>query len=107
MISCSVEIRRTWPEFDPAYRQKLREERLKSDRSFGASLRRLRLQRQLKRGDFPGIADSVAVRIQAKRGDAVELLRPGRRLVEAGSGWLKTKIDLSGGKTLAVYEECP
>ena len=38
--------------------------------------------------------DSVAVRIQAKGGDAAELLRPGRRFVEAGSGWLKTKIDL-------------
>ena len=49
--------------------------------------------------------DSVAVRIQAKGGDAVELLRPGRRFVEAGSGWLKTKIDLSGGETLAVYIE--
>jgi hypothetical protein len=49
--------------------------------------------------------DSVAVRIQAKGGDAVELLRSGRRFVEAGSGWLKTKNDLSGGKTLAVYIE--
>ncbi len=51
-------------EFDPAYRQKLRKERLKSDRSFGASLRRLRLQRQLKRSDFPGIASKTIARIE-------------------------------------------
>ncbi len=49
--------------------------------------------------------DSVAVRIQAQGGDAVELLRPGRRFVEDGSGWLKTKTDLAGDKTLAVYIE--
>ncbi len=49
--------------------------------------------------------ESVAVRIQAQGGDAVELLRPGRRFVEPGSGWLKTKTDLAGGKTLAVYIE--
>ena len=49
--------------------------------------------------------ESVAVRIQAQGGEAVELLRPGRRFVEPGSGWLKTKTDLAGGKTLAVYIE--
>jgi hypothetical protein len=51
-------------EFDTAYRQKLRKERLKTDRSFGASLRRLRLQRQLKRSDFPGIASKTIGRIE-------------------------------------------
>jgi hypothetical protein len=51
-------------EFDPAHRQKLKKERLKSDRSFGASLRRLRLQRQLKRGDFPGISSKTIARIE-------------------------------------------
>lgn len=51
-------------EFDPAYRQKLKKERLKSDRSFGASMRRLRLQRQLKRGDFPGISSKTIARIE-------------------------------------------
>ena len=30
--------------------------------------------------------DSADVRIQARGGDSVELLRPGRRFVEAGSG---------------------
>ena len=55
--------------------------------------------------------DSVAVRIRAKGGDAVELLRPGRRFVEAGSGWLKTKIDcmfsicaISSSTTLGVLK---
>ena len=51
-------------EFDPAYRQRLRKERLDNDRSFGASLRRLRLQRQLKRTDFPGIASKTIARIE-------------------------------------------
>ncbi len=49
--------------------------------------------------------DSVAVRIQAKGGDAVELLRPGRRFVAPRSGWLKTRTDLGGEKSLAVYIE--
>src|SRR5262249_41041411 len=43
-------------EFDPAYRQKLKNERLAEDKSFGASLRRLRLQRRLKRSDFAPVA---------------------------------------------------
>lgn len=51
-------------EFDPAYRQRLRKEQLASDRSFGASLRRLRLQRRLKRTDFPGIASKTIARIE-------------------------------------------
>src|SRR5271165_1664232 len=49
--------------------------------------------------------ESVAVRIQAQGGDAVELLRPGRRFVAPVSGWLKTRTDLGGEKSLAVYIE--
>jgi len=51
-------------EFDPAYRHKLKKERLKSDRSFGASLRRLRLQRGLKRSDFAPVASKTIARIE-------------------------------------------
>ncbi len=54
-------------EFDPAYRQKLKKERLKSHRTFGASLRRLRLQRGLKRSDFAPLAAKTIARIE--RGD--------------------------------------
>jgi hypothetical protein len=49
--------------------------------------------------------DSVAVRLRKKDGDAVELLRPGRRFAEGASGWLKPKGDLAGNKSLAVYIE--
>ncbi len=51
-------------EFDPVYRQKLKKERLKSNRSFGASLRRLRLQRGLKRSDFAPVASKTIARIE-------------------------------------------
>jgi hypothetical protein len=54
-------------EFDPAYRQKLRRERLKSEQSFGAALRRLRLQLGLKRSDFAPVASKTIARIE--RGD--------------------------------------
>lgn len=54
-------------EFDAAYRQKLKKERLKSEQSFGASLRRLRLQRGLKRSDFVPVASKTLARIE--RGD--------------------------------------
>jgi hypothetical protein len=65
-------------EFDPAHRQKLKKERLKSDRSFGASLRRLRLQRQLKRGDFPGISSKTIARIERS-----EVEKPHGRTLDA------------------------
>ena len=54
-------------EFDPGYRSKLRKERLKTERSFGASLRRLRLQRGLKRADFAPVASKTIARLE--RGD--------------------------------------
>ncbi len=65
-------------EFDPAYRQKLKKERLAEDKSFGASLRRLRLQRGLKRTDFAPAASKTIARIE--RGN-VE--RPHGRTLEA------------------------
>jgi hypothetical protein len=65
-------------EFDPAYRQKLKKERQASEKSFGASLRRLRLQRRLKRGDFAPVAAKTIARIE--RGD-VE--RPQGKTLEA------------------------
>ena len=43
-------------EVDSNYRRRLNKARTRSEQSFGASLRRLRLQRQLNRHDFPGIA---------------------------------------------------
>lgn len=65
-------------EFDPDYRQKLKKERQAAEKSFGASLRRLRLQRRLKRSDFAPVASKSIARIE--RGD-VE--RPRGKTLEA------------------------
>ena len=54
-------------ETDSEYRRKLKKERRQSERGFGASLRRLRLQRRLKRSDFPGVSSKTIARIE--RGD--------------------------------------
>jgi hypothetical protein len=54
-------------EFDPLYRQRLKKERLQTEQTFGASLRRLRVQRGLKRGDFAPVASKTIARIE--RGD--------------------------------------
>ena len=54
-------------EFDPSYRQKIKKERLKNEQSFGASLRRLRLQRGLKRSDFVTVTSKTIARVE--RGD--------------------------------------
>ncbi|MHC5539908.1 helix-turn-helix domain-containing protein [Singulisphaera rosea] len=51
-------------EFDPAYRQKLKKERLAEDKSFGASLRRVRLQKGLKRSDFAPLASKTIARLE-------------------------------------------
>lgn len=51
-------------EFDPAVRRKMKARELAADRSFGASLRRLRLQRGLARADFPGVAEKSIARIE-------------------------------------------
>jgi hypothetical protein len=51
-------------EFDPAYRQSVNKNRRATDRSFGASVRRQRLQRQLKRSDFPGITSKTIARLE-------------------------------------------
>lgn len=52
-------------EFDPVYRRRISRERLRSDRSFGASLRRLRKQRGLRREDFePALTAKTIARIE-------------------------------------------
>jgi hypothetical protein len=51
-------------EFDAAYRQKLNKERRQNERTFGASLRRLRLQRGLKQGDFAPLTAKTIARIE-------------------------------------------
>jgi hypothetical protein len=51
-------------EFDPAYRRRIAKERRASDQSFGASLRRLRKQRGLRREDFAPLSAKTIARIE-------------------------------------------
>jgi len=56
-------------EFDRDYRGRARQRRLDTDSSFGAALRRLRLQKSVARGGFPGISQKEIARIE--RGEVV------------------------------------
>jgi hypothetical protein len=51
-------------ELDPSYRRKLNKQRRQSERSFGASLMRLRKQRRLKRSDFAPISSKEIARLE-------------------------------------------
>ncbi|HEY5315204.1 MAG TPA: helix-turn-helix transcriptional regulator [Pirellulales bacterium] len=51
-------------ESDAEYRRRIAKERLASEKSFGASLRRLRKQRGLKRTDFSPLTDKTIARIE-------------------------------------------
>ncbi len=51
-------------EWDPEYRRRIGQLRREEERSFGASLRRLRLQRRLSREDFPGVSAKSIARIE-------------------------------------------
>ena len=51
-------------EHDPLYRRAAKKELLKQDESFGASLRRLRLQRGLGRDDFAPVSAKQIARIE-------------------------------------------
>ena len=51
-------------ELDPAYRRQIKKQRRQSERTFGASLMRLRKQRHLKRSDFAPISAKEIARIE-------------------------------------------
>jgi len=51
-------------ENDAKYRREVRKNLLKSDESFGGSLRRLRIQRQLGRDDFYPLSEKTIARIE-------------------------------------------
>ena len=51
-------------ESDAEYRRKLHVQRREGERNFGGSLRRLRKQRRMKRGDFPGVSPKTIARIE-------------------------------------------
>lgn len=51
-------------EADPEYRRKIREKLLADEKSFGASLRRLRIQKGLARSDFVPLSSKTLARIE-------------------------------------------
>jgi hypothetical protein len=51
-------------EIAPDYRRKLRKRRLAQEKTFGASLRRLRIQRKLARNDFPPLSAKTIARLE-------------------------------------------
>ena len=51
-------------ELDPAHRRRLKKQRRQSERTFGASLLRLRKQRRLKRSDFAPVSSKEIARIE-------------------------------------------
>lgn len=63
-------------EFDPWYRRRVRDRELETDSSFGAALRRLRLQRAVSRSDFPGISEKGIARLERNE------VRPRKRTLE-------------------------
>lgn len=65
-------------EFDAEYRRRAKKRELVADRSFGAALRRLRLQKGLRQSDFPGLTAKEIARIE--RG---EVRRPHQRTLDA------------------------
>lgn len=51
-------------EFDPEYRRRARKRLRATDNSFGACLRRLRLQKGVRRDEFPGVSEKQIARIE-------------------------------------------
>jgi hypothetical protein len=51
-------------ERDPEYRRRLKARKILKDNSFGGALRRLRLQKGLRRSDFPGLSEKELARIE-------------------------------------------
>jgi hypothetical protein len=51
-------------ELDPDYRRQLKKRRRQSERTFGASLMRLRMQRRLRRSDFVPVSAKEIARIE-------------------------------------------
>ena len=51
-------------EYDPQFRRRLKRRRVAEEQTLGASIRRLRMQRQLTRDDFSGIDPKTLARIE-------------------------------------------
>ncbi len=62
--SCEAAAAAVLYECDPEFRRRLRKARMADERTLAASSRRLRIQRQLTRDDFPGITAKTLARIE-------------------------------------------
>jgi DNA-binding XRE family transcriptional regulator len=51
-------------DFDPDFRRRLNRQRMATEQTLGASIRRLRMQRQLTRDDFPDVDPKTLARIE-------------------------------------------
>jgi lambda repressor-like predicted transcriptional regulator len=51
-------------EVDPDYRRRIRKQRLAEEKTFGASLRRLRIQKRFSRNDFAPLSSKTIARIE-------------------------------------------
>jgi hypothetical protein len=77
-------------ELDPDYRRRLKKQRRQSERTFGASLLRLRKQRRLKRSDFAPLSSKEIARIERN-----EVEKPHARTLDIIAGRLGVK-DIEG-----------
>ena len=79
-------------ELDPGYRRLLNRRRRQIDRTFGASLTRLRKQRRLKRTDFAPVSSKEIARLERN-----EIASPHARTLEVIAGRLGVRADEIGG----------
>jgi hypothetical protein len=75
-------------EVDLDYRKQLRRDRKRSEKTFGASLSRLRLQKGLARGDFAPLSAKTIARIERN-----EVEKPHGRTLEVIAGRLGVSTD--------------
>jgi hypothetical protein len=75
-------------ELDPDYRRRLNKQRRQSERTFGASLMRLRKQRRLKRSDFAPVSSKEIARIERN-----EVGKPHAKTLAVIAGRLDVKPD--------------
>lgn len=75
-------------EFDSSYRKKIIKERAASDKTLGACLRRLRVQKNLLQSDFPSISDKEIRRIELG-----EIKSPHKTTLEKIANTLGVNVD--------------
>jgi hypothetical protein len=75
-------------ETDSEYRRKVSRERKESEKTFGASLHRLRKQRRLKRSDFAPLASKTIARIERN-----EIAKPHGETLAVIAEWLGVSPD--------------